>query len=179
MTFEIEIIEQHWLEGCLPEQDLCSHGRIRLVIGGQVILSDDQNFSVSESALALSRTLDTDNSPGDPVAERLIFHGCGTILMLGCPIGVDWTVRHVPGFVVIDDITRYETTDPSEALAFRGSPVAVPDEEYSQQIIAFATKAKQLFEGVEKTFYSDFDREQYERFWREFDSLLARHGSTG
>jgi hypothetical protein len=41
--------------------DLCSHGGIRLTIGGQVIAlgEDDDEYGISESALALLRTLES------------------------------------------------------------------------------------------------------------------------
>lgn len=49
--FEIEIIEQGWLGSEQTEYDLFSHGKISLVIGGQVILSGDEEYGNSESAL--------------------------------------------------------------------------------------------------------------------------------
>ena len=95
-SFSIEIVEQGWIAPDAGDDDLCSHGRIRLVIGGETILDGgpDVEVGVSESALALLRTLDQDHTPAAPVAERLILHGCGTILMMGCYIGVDWAVQH-------------------------------------------------------------------------------------
>jgi hypothetical protein len=113
--FQIEILEQDWLRGGEAEDDLCSHGRIRLVIGGQVIATGElgpHEYGISESALALLRTLERDHSPKHPVAERLVFHGSGLILMMGCPIGIDWTVKHKRGRIHISDVVRYDTTDP-------------------------------------------------------------------
>jgi hypothetical protein len=51
--FQIEIIEQGWLEGSSPEEDLCSHGKIKLTIGGHSITSGHEDYGISESALAL------------------------------------------------------------------------------------------------------------------------------
>src|SRR5882762_3244470 len=93
LKFRVKIVEQSWLDGSSPEEDLCSHGKIKLVIDGVSITSGNEDYGVSESALSLLRTLHSDHSSEKPVAQRLIFHGCGTILMMGCPIGVDWEVN--------------------------------------------------------------------------------------
>src|SRR5436190_21575034 len=172
--FTIDIVEQGWLDGSSSEQDLCSHGRIKLVIDDQLISPADEEYGISESALALLRTLEHDHSPEHPIAERLIFHGCGTMLMLGCPIGFDWSVEHVPGQVRIANVVRYDTTSESDAVHFPDLAVEVPDEQYRQQIVKFADEAKTLFDGITKTFYDDEDRERYEEFWAEFETLLSR-----
>jgi hypothetical protein len=176
--FQIEIIEQGWLEGCSPEEDLCSHGKIKLTIGGHSITSGHEDYGISESALALLRTLGSNHSDEQQVAQRLIFHGCGTILMMGCPIGVYWSVTHLDNHVRISDVMR----DDAEAYLtrFPGLSVDVPEEIYRQRIVAFAEKAKEPFNGVTKTFTDDFDRREYEKFWAEYDLLLkSNNGLSG
>lgn len=174
-SFQIGIIEQGWLGEDSSEYDLCSHGLIKLIIGGQLVSSDEIECGISESALALLRTLERDHSPESHVADRLIFHGCGTILMMGCPIGIDWSVRHLAEGVLIDNVVRYDTTNEAEAIRFPGLQVRIPEEHYRRQIVSFAQKAKSLFEGSAKSFSDDFDRKQYETFWEEFNQLLNRN----
>ena len=176
--FKIEILEQGWLEGCSPEEDLCSHGRIKLTIGGQSITSGHEDYGISESALALLRTLASNHSDELPVAQRLIFHGCGAILMMACPIGIDWTVSHLEGQTYISNIVRYDTTNEDDAVRFIGLSATLPKEEYLREIIAFATKAKVPFEGITKVFPDDFDRINYERFWAEYDLLLEQNSTV-
>jgi hypothetical protein len=111
--FKIEIIEQGWLEGSLPEEGLCSHGKIKLTIGGYSVPTGPEDYDISESALALLRTLDGDHTSDQPVAERLIYHGCGGILMTGCPVGINWTVRHQGGrFVFLTWLDTMEQVKP-------------------------------------------------------------------
>ena len=182
-TFEILITRQGWLGENDPDLDydparvdLCSHGGIRLTVGGQVITfgEDDDEYGISESALALLRTLESDHSPEQRVAERLIFHGCGAILMMGCPVGIDWSVSHVGGQVRIDDVVRYDTVDETEAVRFPGVAVELSEDEYRLQVVAFAERAKEPFEGIAKELADDFERQQYEEFWEEFDARLDR-----
>jgi hypothetical protein len=181
--FEILITRQGWLGANDPDLDydparvdLCSHGGIRLTVGGQVIAlgEDDDEYGISESALALLRTLESDHSPAQRVAERLIFHGCGLILMMGCPVGIDWSVSHVGGQVRIDDVVRYDTVDETEAVRFPGVAVELSADEYRLQVVAFAERAKEPFEGIAKEFEDDFERQQYEEFWEEFDARFNR-----
>ena len=180
---EILITRQGWLGENDPDLDydpapvdLCSHGGIRLTIGGKVIAlgEDDDEYGISESALALLRTLESDHSPDRRVAERLIFHGCGLILMMGCPIGIDWSISHVDGQVRLDDVVRYDTVDENEAVRFPGVAAQLSEDEYRLHVVAFAEQAKEPFERIPKEFADDFEQQQYEDFWEEFDARLNR-----
>ena len=173
--FRIEIVKQHWLGEKESEYDLCSHGSIRLVIGGQLITSDEIEYGISESALALLRTLENDHSFENPVAERLVFHGCGTVLMIGCPIGIDWSVTHLGGDILINNIARYDAANEEQAIRFPRTEVRVPEEHYNQQVLSFAQEVKSWFERNPRSFYEDSDREQFEAFWEEFNCLLNHH----
>jgi len=143
--FEIEILEQGWLGSKQTEYDLCSHGKIRLVIGGQVISSGEEDYGISESALALLRTLKSNHDDVQPVAEKMVLHGCGTLLMMGCPIGINWTVTHAQGNVLLNNVIRFDTINEKRGTKFPGLEAKLTEEEYRRQVIAFAVKAKQPF----------------------------------
>ena len=145
---------------------------IRLLIGGQQITSGNEDYGVSESALALLRTLERNHSAAEPVAQMLVFHGCGTMLMMGCPIGVDWDVAHAGDSVRISKVARYDGTSDDDSVRFPNLSVELPVTEYRDQVLAFAREAKKPFAGIIKTFADDFDRQQYDDFWREYDALL-------
>jgi hypothetical protein len=170
---EIEITRQGWVDPELDEDpaDLCSHGEIRLEIGGEVIAPgpDDGDYTISTSALALLRTLETDHSPEQPVADRLILH-CGMIHMLTCPIGIDWRVEHLGGRVRLSDVRRYESTD-GEPCSY-AIEVELSDDEYRREIVAFAEKAKEPFANSEKTPADEYDEQVYREFWREYEERL-------
>jgi hypothetical protein len=106
--------------------------------------------------------------------DRLIPHGCGAILMMSCPIGIDWTVMHLGGRVRIADVVRYDSTTDAEAVRFPGLAVEIPLAEYSEEVTAFARRAKEPFEGVEKSISDDVDRQDYLAFWDEYERLLER-----
>ena len=63
-SFHIEITEQGWLGTPSDDYDptvadLCSHGDIRLIIGGEVVAVGDggDGYGISEAALGLLRTM--------------------------------------------------------------------------------------------------------------------------
>ena len=196
--FHIEIVTQGWLgpNGVDAEDaeaatyDLCSHGDIRLVIGGRTIASgEDGEYGISEAALGLLRTITSNREssplkrpeswPGHGTAEeaqefeRLISHGCGLILMMSCPIGIDWTVEHADGRVRISEVFRCDDVGATDVQEYPDLAVEVPLQEYRDEIVAFARRAKEPFEGIEKSISDDFDREMYVEFWEEYDRLLA------
>lgn len=177
-AFEIEIITQRWTgstEEDAERTDLCSHGDIRLTIGDCVIAAGDgdDDYTISTSALALLRTLESDHSPEHPLADRLILH-CGMLMMLSCPIGIDWSVSHFGARVRLYDVVRYDSVDETQAARFPGLAVEMGEDDYRRQVVAFAEKAKRLFEGVDKVFDDESDRQEYDEFWREFDVRLSR-----
>ncbi|HZI20164.1 MAG TPA: hypothetical protein VEY09_16385 [Pyrinomonadaceae bacterium] len=173
--FQVKVIEQAWLDGCSSEEDLCSHGKIELAIGGEPVTSGDEDYGVSESALALLRTLNSNHSSDKTVAEHLIVHGCGTMLMFGCPIGVGWEVAHSNGRVRISKVVRHDEYGEADVVEFPNLDVEMTEEEYRREIVAFAKEAKLLFTGVTKVFTDEYGQKEYEDFWEEYDRLLNRY----
>jgi len=157
------------------DYDLCSHGRLRLTIGGCNVSDGSQEFGISETALALLRTLEADHNRTHPVADRLVFHGCGLILMMGCPIGIDWIVEHNGTFVDLRDIVVYPTVNESEAILKHDCTARVPVTMYRDSVIAFASAVEHFFEeAAPRRIEEDFDRTQYEEFWQEFRAIFRR-----
>lgn len=172
-NFIIKIIDQNWL-GNEPEQfDLCSHGHLSLVIAGQSILDGREEYGLSESALALLRTLDHDHNASFPIAEKLIFHGCGTELMRGCPIGVDWDVQHHQNLITINNIRRWDWPEESRPTLFTALQIDLEEATYRQAIVSFASQIKAFFVDKEKIFYDQNDHLAFEKFWMEFDQRLS------
>ncbi len=176
MDFSIRIVRQGWLKDD-SEHDLCSHGEIDLRIGGEQVSVDHQldqgwSYGISEAALGLLRTLRYRHTPEHRVAERLIPHGCGTILMMGCNIGIDWTVRHRGGVVSISDVVRYDSNDVREAVRFPDVRIQIPWSVYAQHVTGLATAAREFFRGIEKDKSSETIKGEYDAFWGEFDQLL-------
>ena len=171
--FEIEITSQGWSEprgGWDPARcDLCSHGDIRLVIGGRVIAAGDDtgDYTISTSALALLRTLESDYSPDSGFPPTALVMHCGELLMVSCPYGINWSVRHRGGRVLLSDVVK------DESETYDGLTVDVSYDEYRGQVVAFAEKAKEPFAVVEKAL-DDSTRDEFEEFWREYDERLQR-----
>jgi len=107
----------------------------------------------------------------------MIFHGCGTILMTGCPIGADFSVRHHDGLVTIGQVVRYDSTDTAHGVRFPVLEAELTETAYRSEVLGFALKARELFVGEVKRFADDFDAEQYGAFWTEFDRILREQGT--
>lgn len=178
-TFSLDILKQGWLQENLAESDLCSHGEIFLQIGEQIITNGEECYGISESALALLRTTLSDHSPENSVAEKLIFHGCGTILMIGCNIGIDWTVRHVGENVELSNVTKFIGNSDNEIVTYPQLNLTVPLIQYKAEIERFALKAKSLFDGVpKKVSENKLYPNKYQLFWKEYADLLGAIGAN-
>ncbi len=143
-------------------------------IGGVRLADGSEDYGISEAALALLYTLDRDNSAEAPVAELLIPHGCGLILMAGCGIGINWSVAHEPDFVLLDDVVVHPNLDLSERHP--EARVRVPLPRYRGQVLDFAAEVHSFFNQAQrKQFRDKLVEEQYSWFWSQFDEAFARH----
>ncbi len=102
------------------------------------------------------------------------------MLMMGCPIGIDWSVRHESGSVRLDGIVVYLSTNEDRDASRSDAVALLPLAEYRSQVLAFAESARDFFlQAPRKSFCDAFDRGEYEQFWREFDCILERQRLIG
>jgi hypothetical protein len=174
MSFELEVTSQGWLEPTSADwdparDDLCSHGDLRLVIGGLEIAAGDGSgdYAISTSAHALLRTLESDHGRGARVVPTSLVMHCGGLTLVSCPYGIDWSVSHRGGRVLLGDVVKNETE------RFAGLAVDLSEDEYRRAVVAFAERAKEPFATVEKSL-DESTRDEYEAFWREYDERLRR-----
>ncbi len=157
--FHIDATDLAFLEG-IEATDQCLHGHGIAVIGERRL---EYDCTVSATALQLLKSLTEDH---------IIYKGnqmlpcCGFFLIpdeagenvhiSGCPNGVDWTVRHVPGGV--------------ELTLEDGYTVTVPLSEYCREVLAFAEKIEDFYHACPPRPQpeDDFDRKGWQTFWREW-----------
>ncbi|MTD29849.1 hypothetical protein [Planomicrobium sp. YIM 101495] len=179
-NFVISIENQKWIDEN-EEMDLSSHGEIHLAVDGTVITGSgmDEEWGISESALALLRTVDHDYRCAPEDEEGLILHGCGAVLMMGCPISIHWTVQHMGDQVLLSDFVKTTTTDPtSGSFYYPELQVILKANDYKRQIVQFAEQAKEFFAAAKEKRIDDEDRSMYEEFWAEYNRLLEEHAHS-
>jgi len=108
-TIRIQPTGLHWLQD--SPSDLCAHGGVVVTVDGQPFVTPaESDYAVSTGALHLLRTLSDNHTPQTPRAEHLIPHcghfmymddESGEVVNLGCPVGVNWWVRHGKAGVVL------------------------------------------------------------------------------
>ncbi|GAB2554924.1 hypothetical protein [Gracilibacillus alcaliphilus] len=174
--FVIKIENQRWLDHN-NEEDLCSHGEIYLNVNGNIItqFGINEEWGISESALALLRTMDQDYRCDPNMEEGLILHGCGTVLMTGCPISIHWSVKHMNDQILLSDFVKITTTDPATGnVYYPDLHVTLHKNEYKDQVVLFASQVKNFFAtSKQKRISGDLDKEMYQSFWEEYNLLLA------
>ena len=167
--FEIKILKCHWIPEDNPEnkEDLCLHGKIFIRIGDE-ILSDieSDSWTLSAASLFLLRTLNMDYEPGD--FENLLIPCCGhfivaednkPVAVLGCPGGIEWTIKHIVGGLV-----RHISNNGSEAI--------ISEEEYRKMVFDFSDRAEQLYIDNPRILPSnEFDLQGYNGFWKNWKEL--------
>jgi hypothetical protein len=165
--FSIEINEIHWISNEDIKTDLCAHGNIKVIIGDELIagIKEDEDWTISATALFLLRTLERNHTKENQVGEHLI-PCCGHFLIFtddmeelyigGCQNGIDWEVTHEDKIVKLK--TKSEKT------------TSIDFEYYKSEILNFVDKVEQFYiESGEKTIpEDDFDRNAYLEFWNEW-----------
>jgi len=171
--FKIKILNQHWMEP--SKLDLCSHGEIYIKVNDYIITQDGlgEEWGIIESALALLRTVNNDYECDPENEEGLILHGCGTMLMTGCPISIHWSVKHLNDQVILSNFIKIKSTSlETGIIRFPVDEIVLSNQLYNEQIVSFALKAKSFFNQSKKQISDEYDQEMYLKFWEEYDSLL-------
>ena len=176
--FEIEILRT-WQDCPDPIHDSCLSGALRVTINGTVV-ADDEGFGVAESARVLLRTIERDHDAANRImfTSYLLCHDCGFPDFACSNFGTTWVVRHRNGFVHISEVENYNSHPTVRHLRFPGAETDIPLEDYRREVVRFAVEARSAyFASGEREIRDPDERGLYEEFWREFDELLARHGS--
>lgn len=103
MNVVIEPTRLAWVASDADDpHDLCAHGGVRFVLGGEVVLDGTEDYTLSAAGLYLLRTLQRSHTRANPVGLNL-FPCCGNTLIVGegedviiqgCPFGADFEIRH-------------------------------------------------------------------------------------
>ena len=168
-SFDIKILDLHWIKDIDDPTDLCLHGHVFVRIGNEILA--DQNsldITVSSTALYLMRTLKNDYKKDDYASQLLPC--CGHffmadeendfVIICGCPSGIDWTISHI-------DNSRIKHA--SE----KGNEAIIDLENYKNIVLHFADKVEAFYKtSLPKIIPTDdFDKKGYLTFWKEWHQL--------
>lgn len=168
-SFDIKILDLHWIKGVDDPTDLCAHGHVFVKIGDEVVADKDSlDITVSSTALYLMRTL-KDSYKKDDYASQLL-PCCGHFFMadeesdyvaiIGCPSGIDWTIIHTENNKV-------------KHISDSGQEVEIDKDIYTAMVLDFADQVENFYKkSLPKTIpIDDFDKKGYLTFWKEWRNL--------
>lgn len=160
-NFLIDATDLCWIDGSADNaDDLCLHGHAVAYIGDERVEFD---ATVSATALYLLKTLTEEHIIHE---DNQMLPCCGhfyipdenleNVTISGCNKGIDWTVKHSGGDVVL--------------ILENGTEVTVPLEEYRQEVYKFADKIEDYYKRCTPKNVPDnkFERDGYTAFWKEW-----------
>jgi hypothetical protein len=106
-AFSIKILNQNWLNPeDLSHTDLCSHGEFEIIIDNQVIVDkkDELDWTISTSVLSLLRSIEPYINEEERYCEKILH--CGQLLMLSCPICIDWDLTYENDTVTLNNVHK-------------------------------------------------------------------------
>ena len=159
--FKIDAGPLYWINGADDDpDDLCLHGHAVAYIGKHKL---EYDATVSATALYLLKSLTENHIIHE---ENQMLPCCGFhcipnksldhVDILGCPNGVDWTVKHEKNEVVL--------------ILEDGTEERIPIEEYREEVFRFADKIEAYYKQCSpKILPNDkFERDAYAAFWNEW-----------
>ena len=161
--FSINVSNLHWREAANEAEDLCLHGDAVVRIGDECFT---YGATVSATALYLLKSLKTDHKIGE---DNQMLPCCGSFMVpdealssvaiIGCPNGIDWSVLHENGEIVL--------------VTESGKKTRISEEAYRETVFSFADKIETFYkESLPKTYpKDDFERNGYIAFWNEWRSI--------
>lgn len=166
-VFKIDAEDIGWNNGSRDDpNDLCLHGHAVAYIGGRRL---EYDATISAAALYLLKSLTEDHIIGE---DNQILPCCGffyipnesldNVVISGCPNGIDWTVKHENGCVVL--------------ILEDGTEERVPTTAYREEVFRFADKIEDFYRQCKpKALPEDsFERDGYTAFWNEWHRRRGR-----
>lgn len=167
--FDLKILRQHWVldDGKDNKNDLCSHGEVYLRIGQEELSnSKTGSWTLSTTALYLMRSLKNNYDIGSYGSQLLPC--CGhcfiaepeSVIIIGCGIGIDWSILHVEN-------------DQVKHVSERGSEGLISKSLYQELVLKFVNEVEEFYQKSESKELpeDEFDRIGYEAFWKEWKQL--------
>ena len=170
----LQLIEPHWIrnKGDDPT-DQCAHGYVDFSINGCSIVSKaDGVWTVSATALFLLRSVDADHTEQKSITGgNYIFPCCGfsvypiqdegfSCVVLGCPNGIDLSIRHTGNMVTVGlGECKVTVTKKAWAEIVHG---------FASQVATFYTESKPKEQVEEEEL-----QQGWTLFWAEWDQLMA------
>jgi hypothetical protein len=168
LTFDLKIIDLHWIKNEDDPNDLCAHGHVYLKIGDEIVSDGETgDWTLSSTALSLMRTIEQDYKKND--YDNQLLPCCGhfiiaddkeeTVTIQGCDTGINWTITH-----------RNETV---EHQTDKGEKAIIKKGDYRKIVFSFADKVEQFYKDSQPKIIptDDFDRKGYLTFWKEWRRL--------
>lgn len=165
----LQLLHPHWIKNSGDDpSDQCAHGFIELSIGEtQFISESDGEWTVSAAALFLLRTVNSNHSAEDSVAEgNFLVPCCGFSIfpgdpeeedfyILGCPNGLDPTICHTNGMIHI-------------SLDEKSAYIALT--EWAQAVLSFSDQVQQFYDSSapKDTLEDELDRAGWQFFWKDW-----------
>lgn len=158
--FVIDILDLYWIGRVKDNyQDLCLHGEVSIKIG-------DENYdcTVSSTGLYLLKSLKADHIIRESCNQMLPC--CGnffipsetddTVEISGCNTGIDWTVLHRDGDIIL--------------ITNKGNEVTIDYNSYVETVFRFVDEIESFYKKcTEKSVPTDeYERNGYIKFWREW-----------
>lgn len=170
--FELKIIRQRWIndDGLDDKEDLCSHGNVFVQIGNEILSSENDSFwCTSAAALHLMRTIKQDYKIGDFPSQ--LIPCCGhflhpdetgnSIMIVGCPNGIDWNVTHHDGIVKL--------------MTVNNTLVNLSICDYKATVLNFVNEIESFYGNPDLKILPDdqFDKDSFHLFWKNWRELKA------
>jgi hypothetical protein len=174
--FSIKILNQNWLDPeDLSHTDLCSHGEFEIIIDNQVIVGekDELDWTISTSVFSLLRSMEPYNHEEGRYCEKILY--CGQLLMLSCPICIDWDLIYEDDTVTLKNIYKQISVNTKDVIYFKDINLKIDRKTYAKEILKVAEEVKQFFDNQPKRLFCDeWESSSWETFWSEFIDLFEK-----
>ena len=160
--FSIKAKNLHWIDDIDNGEDLCLHGHAIAIIGSEVL--EYENTTVSATALYLLKSITEDHIIYE---DNQMLPCCGFFMIpdddlqnvdiMGCPNGVDWTVKHDGEEVIL--------------ITESGNETRISIGKYKKEVFRFADEIEDFYKkSLPRKKPSDwYDEDGNTAFWNEWN----------
>ena len=172
------MLKIHWLENHDDPNDRCAHGKVKVKINEEIVANNtddpDDWWTLSAMALHLLRTLDSNHTQKNPIADCLVpGEGHHIDHQENNPIvhietaypmvnGRNWWVTHSNNQTILETET--------------GNTITISFDRYKQEILSFVDKVETFYNNSKPKVLprNKYDRDAYNKFWAEWKSRRSK-----
>jgi hypothetical protein len=167
--FELHILDIHWVNDIIDNEDLCVHGKMFVKIDNEIISDDNSgDWTLTATGLYLLRSLNKNYEPY--MYNNFLLPCCAfdfwlddnnQVFFMGCINGIDFIIEHHENNIV-------------KIRSLNGAEAIINKSKFSDIVYKFTSEIEIFYKNKEKKVNKE-NKKGYKVFWDEWKKIKKEY----